>query len=278
MHELVVRLSLNGRDWGGAWTRPWVLLGRGMGAAIATAYAARHPGRCAGLVLWDFDPEWPKDRINFYPYQAAHFANQLATASFLNDKLQLQEDGKYLSITFVNRLHHLDVLEDARGCEFNMDHHFFVSDFNPGIAWALLREAATKAKLLFLWSQNSREWSYGRMHEIATSLHQGEHRHVETATVARGTTIDAESKHAVEDFSKLYMSSSGHIRAFADSIDREARSVLKAQGLARYEKISDAELAQKKAEQESVRMAAREAAEAMSAEDKPITIDDDLLD
>ena len=44
LHEMVVRLSLNGRDWGGAWTRPWVLGGRGMGAAIAAAYAAKHKG------------------------------------------------------------------------------------------------------------------------------------------------------------------------------------------------------------------------------------------
>ena len=42
MHELVVRLSLNGRAWGGEFTRPWVLAGRGMGAAVAVAYAAQH--------------------------------------------------------------------------------------------------------------------------------------------------------------------------------------------------------------------------------------------
>ena len=89
LHELVVRLSLNGRDWGGAWTRPWVLLGKGMGAAVAVAYAVRHVGRVGGLVLWDYDPEWPKDRLNFYPYQAAHFANQQALGSFLNNNLQL---------------------------------------------------------------------------------------------------------------------------------------------------------------------------------------------
>ena len=112
VHELVVRLSLNGRDWGGAWTRPWVLVGRGTGAAVATAYAARHPGRVAGLVLWDFDPEWPKDRLNFYPYQAAHFTCQQAIASFFNDKLQLQEDGKYLAILFVNRAHLVDPTND----------------------------------------------------------------------------------------------------------------------------------------------------------------------
>lgn len=278
VHELVVRLSLNGRDWGGAWTRPWVLVGRGTGAAIATAYAARHPGRCAGLVLWDYDPEWAKDRINFYPFQAAHMQNQLAMVSFLNDKLQLQEDGKYLPIMFVNRAHHVDMTEDAKGCEFNMDKHFFMADFNPGIAWSMLREAAVKCKLLFLWSQNSREWSYGRMEEIGNSLRSGEHRHVETATVARGTTIDKESKHAVEDFAKLYKSSSTHMLNFADAIDKEARSALKAQGLARYEKISDAEIAAKSAEAESARLAARDAAQAMSALDKPIEIDDDLLD
>ena len=273
-----MRLSLNGRDWGGAWTRPWILVGKGLGGAIAAAYAAKHAGRVAGLVLWDWDPEFGKDRINFYPYQAAHFANQLAIGTFFDRQMQLQEDGKYISLMFVNRAHHLNPMEDAQGCEFNMDHHFYLADYNPGIAWAMLRAAVTKAKVLFLWSQNSRDWSYGRMNEIAESLKQGEHREVETATVARGTTIDAESKHAVEDFAKLYKSCSGHLLSFADNIDREARAALKAQGLARYEKVSEAEIAQKTAEKESKRMAAREAAQAMSTEDNPIHIDDDLLD
>ena len=278
VHELVVRLSLNGRDWGGAYTRPWVIVGKGMGGAIASAYAARHKGRVAGCVLWDFDPEWPKDRINFYPFQAAHFNCQQAMGSFFNDKLQLQDDGKYLSIVFVNRAYHLDVTNDHMGAEFTMDHRFFVGDYHPGIAWSMLREAATKAKVLLLWSQNSREWTYGRMHEIATALKQDEHCGVETGTVARGTTIDKESGNAVEDFAKLYLSTSSHVLAFADAIDKEARSALKAQGLARYERISDAEIAAKAAEDESKRMAAREAAQAMSANDEPIEVDDDLLD
>lgn len=278
VHELVVRLSLNGRDWGGAWTRPWVLGGRGTGAAVATAYAVRHKGRVAGLALWDYDPEWSKDRLNFYPFQAAHFANSCAIGAFFNDKLGLQEDGKYMSITFINRAHVVDPREDAKGCEFNMDKHFFVSDFNPGIAWSMLREAAMQCKILFMWSQNSREWSYGRVNELATSLRQGEAKSVEIATVARGTSIDKESGHAIEDFAKLYASSSSHILAFADIIDRDQRAALKAQGRVRYEKVSEEEIAQKKAEKESARMAAREAAEAMAAEDKPIEISDDLLD
>ena len=40
----------------------------------------------------------------------------------------------------------------------------------------MLREAATKCKVLLLWSQNSREWSYQRVSEIAASLQSGEHR------------------------------------------------------------------------------------------------------
>jgi hypothetical protein len=116
------------------------------------------------------------------------------------------------------------------------------------------------------------------MQEVAPSLKQGEHRLVETATVNRGTAIDKESGHAIENFAKLYDSVSSHLMGFADAIDREAREALRAQGLARYEKITDAEIAAKKAEAESTRMAAREAAEAMASEDRPIQIDEDLLD
>lgn len=383
VHELVVRLSLNGRDWGGAFTRPWVIVGRGTGAAVASAYASKHKGRVAGCVLWDFDPEWPKDRLNFYQFQAAHFNCLQSCGSFFDHQLGLQEDGKYLPIVFINRAHQVDFCEDAKGCELNMDKHFFVSDYNPGIgprrarpgptlartrnavacphahartrmpiracphtrtrsrtrtetatspaaqrglplrpphdahapprtnpappaihratyeprrwlaaearlvvprsracaraAWSMLRAAAAHSKILFLWNQNSREWSYARMNEVASSLRQGEHQSVDTATVNRGTSIDKESGHAIEDHAKLYQSSSAHILAFADAIDREARLALKAQGLARYEKVSEAEVAAKKAEREAARMAAREAAQAMAAEDKPIEVDDELL-
>ena len=278
LHELVVRLSLNGRDWGGAFTRPWVLLGKGTGAAVASAYAARHKGRVSGLVLWEYDPEWPKDRICFYPYQAAHFQCTKAIGSFFNDKLQLQEDGKYMSIVFVNRALQLDACEDAKGCEFKMDKKFFLADFNTGVAWTLLREAATTCRVQLLWTQNSREWTYGRACEIADGLRGGEHVSVEVATVVRGTTIDKESRHAVEDFAKQYASCSKHLLAFADLIDKEARAALKAQGLARYEKISDAEIAAAKAEEESARMAAKEASLAMSANDAPIEFNPDDYD
>ena len=117
-----------------------------------------------------------------------------------------------------------------------------------------------------------------RMNELAASLRQGEALAVDTATVARGTAIDKESGHALEDFAKLFQSSASHVLAFADRIDAEARQALKAQGLARYEKVSEEEIAQKNAEKESARMAAREAAEAMAKEDVPIEISDDLLD
>ena len=159
-----------------------------------------------------------------------------------------------------------------------MDKHFFVGHFNPGIAWSLLREASQHCKVLLLWNQNSREWSYGRVNELAASLRSGEAKGVDVATVSRGTSIDKESGHAVEDFARLFLSAASHVRAFADAIDRDARASLRAQGLVRYERITDEEIAQQKAEQESARMAAREAAEAMAKEDQPISIDDDLLD
>lgn len=39
---------------------------------------ARHPGRVAGLVLWDYDPDMPTTRLCFSPHQAGHFRGQAA--------------------------------------------------------------------------------------------------------------------------------------------------------------------------------------------------------
>jgi len=278
LHELVVRLSLNGRDWGGAWTRPWVLCGKGMGAAVAIAYAVRHAGRVAGLCLWEFDPEWPKDRLNFYPYQAAHFANQMAIGAFFNDKFNLNDESKYMSIMFTNQAYHVDFNEDAAGCKFKMDPYFFLSDFNSGIAWTLLREAATKCKIMFLYTENSREWSYPRVMEVVDSLQQGAAVSVRCSIVHRGTIIDAESKQAVEDFSKLFASAEQHILSFADAIDREARAELKSKGGVRYEKYTEAEIYDRWERRQAELQAAKEAAAMMKQDDTPIHFNPDDFD
>ena len=63
LDHLVVDRGLNGKDMAGEYTRPWTLAGRGLGAAVATAYAAAHPGRVSSLLLYDFDPSWRRDRL-----------------------------------------------------------------------------------------------------------------------------------------------------------------------------------------------------------------------
>ena len=73
-----------------------------------------------------------------------------------------------------HQAYHVDINEDSAGCKFKMDPYFFLTDFNPGIAWTLLREAATKCKVMFLHTENSREWSYTRATEIMNSLQQGD--------------------------------------------------------------------------------------------------------
>ena len=65
---------------------------------------------------------------------------------------------------------------------------------------------------------------------------------------------------------------------FSDAIDKEARSALRAQGLARYEKVSEEDVEQKAARMEAARMEAREVAEAMASHDKPIDLPDELLE
>ena len=268
LHELVVRLSLNGREWGGAWTRPWLLGGKGMGAALAVAYATRHAGRVGGLALWEYDPEWPKARLCFCPYQAALMAKLIAAGSLLDAWLGLGEDSKYLSIEFANRMYQLNVDEDNAGVRLRMDPHFFLADFNAGVAWTQLRAAAAAVKVLLVHTENSRDWTYERAMEVAASLRQGGAAGVQTAVGNRGTQVD-EFKSVSDDPAKLLASVASHVLGFADALDRDARAALRAKGQVRYEPITTAELEEKAAAAESVRLAAKEAARAMRRDDEP---------
>ena len=268
LHELVVRLSLNGRAWGGEFTRPWVLVGRGMGAAGAVAYAARHEGRVGGLVLWDFDPEWPKDRLNFYRYQAAQFPCQEACAAMLNATMRLKENSKYLALQFVNRAYHLNEEDNYAGVRFRVDPRFFLAHFNAGVAWTLLRAAAARCRLLLLHTENSAEWSYARAVEVAAALEQGEHRHVQMSIVSRGTVLD-ELKQVQEDFGVMFASAAAHTLRFAEALDAEQRAELKAKGAVRYEAMTEDEILERKYQAESRRLAAKEAAANMRQDDAP---------
>ena len=139
----------------------------------------------------------------------------------------------------------------------------------------MLRAAAATSKLLLLRTENSREWTHERAVEVVSSLEAGAARGVECCVVPRGRSIDPESGLPVEDFSSLFRSATRHVLAFADGIDREVRSSLKAKGLARYEKISQEEIDSKEAAKEAARMAAKEAAVAMGKNDAPVHFDPD---
>jgi len=270
LHELVVRLSLNGRDWGGAYTRPWVLCGKGMGGAVAVAYAARHEGRVAGLILWDYDPDLPKERLCFSPYQAGHFRGQEPLAALLAKQLGLRDDAKYLAITFTNRCEYVDVTDEKAGCRFRVDPFFFLADMSPGLAWTQLRAVAPRTHILLVHNQSSLDWTYERAMEVHRALGQpsehGETRAVKLVVASRGTVLD-EEKNIVEDLQKLYGGIAAHIRTFADAIDKAARAKHRAEGGARYEPIAQQEIEAKEAEREAIRQAAREAAGFMAKED-----------
>ena len=270
LHELVVRLSLNGRDWGGAYTRPWVLCGKGMGGAVAVAYAARHEGRVAGVALWDYDPDMPKERLCFSPYQAGLFRGQEPLAALLAKQLGLRDDAKYLAITFTNRAEYVSQDDEKAGCRFKVDPYFFLSDMSPGLAWTQLRAVAPRVQLLLVHNQSSLDWTYERAMEVHSALGQpsehGPPRGVQLVVASRGTMLD-EEKNLVEDLQKLYGGIAAHIRKFADDIDRAARAKLKAQGAVRYEPIVQEEIEAKEAEREAIRQAAREAAGFMAKED-----------
>ena len=66
-------------------------------------------------------------------------AKLIAAGSLLDAWLGLGEDSKYLSIEFANRMYQLNVDEDNAGVRLRMDPHFFLADFNAGVAWTQLR-------------------------------------------------------------------------------------------------------------------------------------------
>lgn len=214
LHELVVRLSLNGREWGGKFTRPWVLCGKGMGGAVATAYAARHEGRVAGVVLWDYEPEMPKERICFNPYQTAHFRDPEAVAALLARQLGLEDDAKYLAIHFVNKAEMVDEDDYKAGARFRMDPHFYLADINPGLAWTQLHAVAKSCRVLVVHTQESRDWSYERASRVVSILEEGAGDGTATgalsvrlAVASRGTKREEVTQgmsHIVEDLELLY--------------------------------------------------------------------------
>lgn len=62
--ELAVRLDLNGRNWDcTTYTRPWLICGRGLGGAVAAAFAASHGARLTGISAIDYDPAWAVDQL-----------------------------------------------------------------------------------------------------------------------------------------------------------------------------------------------------------------------
>jgi len=270
LHELVVRLSLNGREWGGAYTRPWVLCGKGMGGAVAVSYAARHEGRVAGLVLWDYDPEMPKERLCFSPHQAGHFIGQEALAYVLAKQMGLMKDSKFLAIEFTNRAYYVNTEDINSGCRFKIDPYFFLADMNPGLAWTQLRTVATKCRVLLVHTQNSKDWSYKRATDVLASLEQGSEQGEPLSVglvVANRSTVLDEEKNIVEDLQQLYGGIASHILRFSDAIDKIARTKLKAEGAVRYQKISQDEIDDKAAVREAIRQQARDAAGFMRKDD-----------
>jgi pimeloyl-ACP methyl ester carboxylesterase len=148
VHELVVQLSLNGKDWSGAtFTRPWVMAGCGLGAAVATAYAARHPGRVGALLLCDYDPEWRRDRLAYDLWQTSTFGGEHEAAAGLDLMLGLGGDVERIGRALATRVCPLDAAADDAhaGLAFRMDPFFFVSDLTAHNARCLLTSAARHA-------------------------------------------------------------------------------------------------------------------------------------
>ena len=183
LHHLVVELSLNGRDWEGRYTRSWVLCGRGTGAAVATAYAARHPGRCSALMLCDYDPAWRKDRLAFYTLQGAVFTTKEQCASALNLMHNLGNDPTRLGSSLLLRTGPVDPADELKGWAFNMDPFFFIPDLTAHNAASLLASSARGAHVRLVHTgvvgghgrarAGDAPWNSARPTALADALREG---------------------------------------------------------------------------------------------------------
>lgn len=220
LHELVVQLSLNGRDWGGAFTRPWVLGGRGTGAAVAAAYAARElgRGRVAGLFLVDYDPSWPKDRTAFYRYQAAHFGSGHEAAAALNATLGLRGDAARIGRQLALRIEEAEEDEERSGARFRLDPFFLIHDLDAHVAARDLRNAAWRCHLELVHDEGASAWPRARAVELAEQLAGEQH-----ALSAVATPVAAATQPKVEETAL-----GAALVAFAARVDaaeaREARA------------------------------------------------------
>lgn len=181
IHDLVVELSLNGRDWEGNVTRAWTICGRGTGAAIACAYAARYPGRCGSLMLLDYDPQWRKDHLAFSLFQAAHLKSKEYAAGALNAILGLGDDPVRIARALVGRTAPVDPSDEHKGLRFRMDPAFFIHDLTTHNAESLLRSVARTTHVRLVHSGagchgahksegGGQAWGAARVSALAASL------------------------------------------------------------------------------------------------------------
>ena len=205
LHELVVKLSLNGRDWEGAYTRPWVLGGRGTGAAVACNYAARNPGRVAGLFLVDYDPAWPKDRLAFWRYQCAHFHSLSEAAAALNAVLGLRSDPRRIGRQIALRTVQVDDEDERRGTVLAMDPHFFVDDLEPHAAHRDLRTASFRCHTHVVHDGGGGAWPRERADALRAQL-EAEGALSATSAGVEASSFEAEAKQlggVLDEFASL---------------------------------------------------------------------------
>ncbi|KAL1515829.1 hypothetical protein AB1Y20_002445 [Prymnesium parvum] len=171
LHCLVVELGLNGVDAHGATTRPWHLVGRGLGAAVGAAYASRYRGRVRALTLIEYDPAWPKDRLCFSRFQAARFPLAASLAAMLDETLGLGGEPERVARALLRRAAPVDG-DEREGWAFKMDKAFFLSGHEEAAAWAELRRAAACCHVQWLAEERAAgvRLTRGRLDELAAAL------------------------------------------------------------------------------------------------------------
>jgi len=167
LSAFVDELGLNGHDKFNEWTNPLVIAGVGLGAAVATQFAAANPGRVRALVLAEWAPV--AEFTCFSPLKAARWDSLRSLAPFLLEmsgvkEIEDQNDQRQAALQMYK--HRFRAFGGKFG--LRMDNRFFANQDPDKLKEALHAAGQTVGSLILCRGANSYAVSaVDAMHAVA---------------------------------------------------------------------------------------------------------------